>query len=217
MRPVGVSSRWDPGPAARRTRKEARPCPRSATPSRSGPPSAAPSPTAGRRSCCGRGGIAEPGGQFRVEHPRFWLYPTYAHQQAAALKPDGQAFLAQSEADRPSPGVVRLTHWAEVGGVFQLHNLVAALKLGELHFWTPETVQSRFAYRAPGLVALPLRVWKAPGAVELPETPYYAGCKSWVELERELPTEGSTPVLDGVAFRGLMATLERLLEPTAMA
>lgn len=164
-----------------------------------------------------KGGVAEDGGTFRVEHTRFWLYPTYAHQQASALKPEGQTLLEQVQADRPPPGVIRLTHWAEVGGVYQLHNLVAALKLGELHFWTMQTVQSRFAYRTPGLYALPLRVWRAPQPAELPETPYYAGCKSWVELERELPTEGSTPVLDDAAFRGLMATLERLLEPTALA
>jgi hypothetical protein len=164
-----------------------------------------------------KGGIAEDGGTFRVEHTRFWLYPTYAHQQASALKPEGQTLLEQAEADRPPPGVVRITHWAEVSGIFQLHNLVAALKLGELHLWTLQTVQARFAYRTPGLYALPLRVWRAPQAVELPETPYYAGCKSWVELEHDLPTEGSTPVLDDAAFRGLMVTLERLLEPTALA
>jgi hypothetical protein len=164
-----------------------------------------------------KGGIAEDGGTFRVEHTRFWLYPTYAHQQASALKPEGQTLLEHVEADRPPPGVVRLIHWAEVGGIYQLHNLVAALKLGELHLWTLQTVQARFAYRTPGLYALPLRVWRAPQAVELPETPYYAGCKSWVELERDLPTEGSTPVLDDAAFRGLMVTLERLLEPTALA
>jgi hypothetical protein len=164
-----------------------------------------------------KGGIDEDGGAFRVEHPRFWLYPTYAHQQAAALKPEGQALLSHAEADRPPPGIIRLTHWAEVGGAFHLQNLVAALRLGDLHLWTTQTVQARFAYRSPGLYALPLRVWRAPRSVELPETPAYAGCKSWVELERALPTKGSTTVLDDAAFRGLLATLERLLEPTALA
>ncbi len=164
-----------------------------------------------------KGGIAESGGEFRLEHTRFWLYPTFAHQNAAALKPEGQALLARAEADRPAPGVVRLTHWAEAGGFYQLYNLVAALRPGELHLLTPETVRARFAYRTPGLFALPLRVWSVPRPIDLPETPYYAGCKSWVELERELPTEGSTPALDDAAFRTFTDTLERLLEPTALA
>lgn len=164
-----------------------------------------------------KGGVAETEDTFRVDQARFWLYPTYAHQDAAALKPEAHALLRQSEADRPPRGVVRLTHWAELGGLFHLQNLVAALKLDDLHLWTSETVRSRFAYRAPGLYALPLRVWRAPKPVELPENPYYAGCKSWVELERELPTDGSTPVLDDAAFRSFLHALERLLEPTALA
>jgi hypothetical protein len=164
-----------------------------------------------------KGGIAEADDSFRVEHTRFWLFPTYAHQQADALTPEGHALLSQVEADRPPPGVVRLTHWAEVGGVFQLHNLAAALKLEGLHLLTMETVRSRFAYRTPGLFALPVRVWKAPHSVDLPETPYYAGCKSWVELERGLPTKGSVPVLTDADFRDRMVALERLLQPTALA
>jgi hypothetical protein len=163
-----------------------------------------------------KGGVDEDGGTFRVEHARFWLYPTYTHQRADALKPEGQALLAETEADRPSAGHVRLTHWAEVGGAFLLQNLVAALRLDELHLWTVATVQSRFAYRAPGLHALPVRVWRAPQPIVLRETPQHVGCKSWVDLERDLPTAGSTPVLDEAAYRELMIRLEHLLEPTAL-
>jgi hypothetical protein len=164
-----------------------------------------------------KGGVAEEGGVFRVEHTRFWFYPTYAHQQASALKPEGQDLLPGVEAERPAAGVVRLTHWGEVEGMFHLQNLVAALKLNDLHLWTTRTVQERFAYRTPGLYALPIRVWKAPRPAELIETTSYAGCKSWVDLDQELSTEGSTPVLDDATFRGLMITIERLLKPTALA
>jgi hypothetical protein len=164
-----------------------------------------------------KGGIAEDGGEFRVEHTRFWLYPTYVHQQQGGVRPDAAPLLAEAEADRPPAGVVRLTHWAEVAGVYHLHDLAGALKLGGLHLWTPQTVASRFAYRSPGLYVLSVRVYRAAQAFELPETPYYAGCRSWVELERELPTEGSTPVLDDDAFADLRRTLDTLLEPTALA
>jgi hypothetical protein len=164
-----------------------------------------------------KGGIAEDGGGFRVEHPRFWLYPTYVHQKASALKQDAQELLAGAESDRPPPGVIRLTYWAEVVGAFQLQNLIAALRLDSLHPLTMRTVQERFAYRSPGLYALPLRVWKARQPVELQESPYYMGCKSWVELVRELSTDESTPVLSDAAFEGFVLTLERLLEPTALA
>jgi hypothetical protein len=164
-----------------------------------------------------KGGIAEAGGDFRVEHTRFWLYPTYAHQQATALAPEAQPLLRKAEADRPPEGTVRLTHFAEVAGIYHLQNLVSALRISGLHLWSPATVQTRFAYRAPGLYVLAVRVYRAPQAVELPETPEYAGCRSWVDLGTELSTEGAVPVLDDEAFNEVRRRLDNLLEPTALA
>jgi len=42
-----------------------------------------------------KGGIAEAGGVFRVEHDRFWLYPTYAHQQQAGVTEEARPLLAR--------------------------------------------------------------------------------------------------------------------------
>ncbi len=109
--------------------------------------------------------------------------------------------LEQAEAERPPQGVVRLTHFAEISGVYHLHNLAAALLLGGMHSWSAATVKSRFEYKRPGLFVLPVRVYKAAQASDLPETEYYAGCRSWVELERELPTDGAAPVLSDEAYQ----------------
>src|SRR5262245_36726696 len=108
-----------------------------------------------------KGGIAEAGGEFRVEHTRFWLYPTYIHQQRAGIQPEALPLLEQAEAERPPPGVVRLTHFAEVAGVYHVHDLVSALFLSHFHLWSAETVKARFAYRRPGLYVLPVRVYGA--------------------------------------------------------
>jgi hypothetical protein len=165
-----------------------------------------------------KGGIAEKTGEFEVQHTRFWLYPTYVHQQRDGVTADALPLLEQAEAERPPEGVVRLTHFAEAdSGVYHLHNLPAALLLGGMHCLSAATVQSRFAYRHPGLFVIPVRVYKASQAFDLPVTAYYAGCRSWVELERELPTDGATPVLTDEAFREVRLRLDRLLRPTAMA
>jgi hypothetical protein len=165
-----------------------------------------------------KGGVAESGGDFQVEHTRFWLFPTYTHQQQPeGLRPEGLPLLQQAEAERPPAGVVRLSHFAEVLGVYHVHNLVSALMLAHLHLWSEETVRKRFAYRAPGLFVLPVRVYKAAQAVELPDTAYYQGCRSWVELERELPTKGASPVLTEVQIRDLRENLDLLLNPTMLA
>jgi hypothetical protein len=165
-----------------------------------------------------KGGIAESGGDFEVEHTRFWLFSTWTHQQQpAGLRPEALPLLEQAERERPPAGTVRLTHFAEVTGVYHVRDLTASLLLAHLHFWSEETVRKRFAYRAPGLFVLPVRVWRAAQAVELPDTPYYQGCRSWVELERELPTEGATPVLTEAKMEDLHRSLDLLLNPTAFA
>jgi hypothetical protein len=164
-----------------------------------------------------KGGIEEPAGTFRLEHRRFWLYPTYVHQQRAGIKPEAGPLLDAAEADRPAAGTVRLTHFADVAGIYQLPHLAAAGAVDRLHLWSAATVESRFAYRRPGLNVLPVRVYRAAEAFDLPEKPEYAGCRSWVELERELPIEGATPVLTDEAFRDLLGTLDRLLNPSGPA
>jgi hypothetical protein len=164
-----------------------------------------------------KGGIAEAGGEFRVEHTRFWLFPTYVHQQRAGITAEAVPLLEQAEAERPPEGVVRLSHFALVQGVYHVQDPVGALRLAGLHYWSQETVQARFLYRTPGLFVLPARVYRAPQVYEIPDTAAYAGCRSWVELDHELPTDGATPVLDDEAFREVLRTLDRLLKPTAWA
>jgi hypothetical protein len=157
-----------------------------------------------------KGGIAESAGVFRVEQDRFWLYPTYVHQQQTGVIAGAKAMLDEAIAERPPEGVVRLSHFAEVPCVYHITDLDKAVKLAHLHIWSPETVESRFAYRAPGLFVLPIRVYESATVHELPETPDYAGCKSWVTLERGLGATGDA-LLDEDAFNAIVGELERLL------
>jgi len=161
-----------------------------------------------------KGGIAERGSTFQPEHGRFWLYPTFVHQQEQGIKPEQGRLLA---AAKPPAGTVRLSHYVEVPGVYHVAELPALLLLNHLHIWTEDTVRQRFAYKHPGLYVLPARVYRAPQPFDVVETPAYAGCKSWVELEQALPTEGAHPVLEEGSFGELLATLDAVLNPTAFA
>jgi hypothetical protein len=151
-----------------------------------------------------KGGIAESSGEFAVEQRRFWLFPTYVHQQKAGIVPEAASLLEQAEADHPPTGIVRLTHFAEAVGIYHVRELAEAWKLTGLHCWSPQTVQSRFEYRRPGLSVLAVRVYRAPQVFDLPNTAEYAGCRSWVELDRALPTLGSTPVMEEGTFAELL-------------
>jgi hypothetical protein len=148
-----------------------------------------------------KGGIAEEGGQFRPEHDRFLLYPTFFHEQhRTGIKPDLLPLLDAAEADRPQTGTIRFTHFGVAESVLHFSNLDDALALDPYHGWTADTVRQRFHYRTPGLFALVVRVYRPPGAAGVPERPEYTGCKTWVELAEAVPTDGAAPVLRDEAF-----------------
>ncbi|HEV3235356.1 MAG TPA: DUF1802 family protein [Gemmataceae bacterium] len=164
-----------------------------------------------------KGGISEKDGTFQVDHQRFWLYPTYAHQQREGIKPEAEPHLEEVLAKRPLQGKVRLSHFAEVGAVYLVTDHYDAAKLAALHLWSDATVGARFHNRQPGLVVIAVRLFQAKNAIEIVETPAMAGCKSWVELEKGLSTEGAKPVLNDISFHEVLNKVTFLLEPPAYA
>ena len=135
-----------------------------------------------------KGGIAEPAGEFQLEQRRFWLFPTYVHQQESGIRQDGAPLLNKVLAERPATGMVRLSHFAEVTGIYHVHALMPALLIGHLHLWSDETVEKRFAYRTPGLYVLTVRVHRMARAHEIDDTPRYQGCRSgWSWISRCRP------------------------------
>jgi hypothetical protein len=158
-----------------------------------------------------KGGIAETGTTFEAEHPRFWLYPTYLHQKADALVPAARSRLQQVEAKRHPVGILRLSHLAEVAAVYSIQEEEMALQLVGLHLWSEATVRQRFHYRRPGLTVLAVRVAERVPMMELAETAAYAGCKSWVELDQALSTEGARPVVAEEKFAETLRILDTLL------
>ncbi|MCE9534377.1 MAG: DUF1802 family protein [Planctomycetes bacterium] len=164
-----------------------------------------------------KGGVAEDGGVFRPEHSRFWLFPTYVHQQKDGIKTEAIPLLKLAEAEKPPAGILRLTHFAEVSGVHYVPRLEDALALDKLHLWSGETVMQRFAYRESGLYVLAVRIYRVATPLDVPMKPEFDGCKTWVELDNEPSTNGAVPVLDDRRFVTFLEELDAILNPTALA
>jgi len=162
-----------------------------------------------------KGGISDPNGLFTPEHLRFWLFPTFVHQQADGVKSEAKLLLDQ--VTRPPDGVLRLTHFAEVSGVYHVEQEFGALLLDDMHIWSEATVRMKFEYRRPGLFVLPVRIFAIPQPIEVVDRPEYVGCKTWVELEHPISTDGAVPVLSDRAFDDVKEKLDRLLNPTMLA
>src|SRR5579864_2455473 len=78
-----------------------------------------------------KGGIAESGGEFKPEHARFWLYPTYLHEHRDGIKQDAMPLFEQAIQERPPAGMLRFSHFAEVTGVYDVRSEDMALALDD--------------------------------------------------------------------------------------
>ena len=87
-----------------------------------------------------KGGIVEPGGEFRVDHRRFLLLPTYLHQSAEQLIPEARDLLAGLAADRSAGESLVLTHEAEVLRATRVASLEALAPFRSRHVWADAVV-----------------------------------------------------------------------------
>ncbi len=155
-----------------------------------------------------KGGIHEK--ELVPTHREFFFFPTYVHPMVQGVVGADPLDLAEA-----SPGFLEIHNYAQVEGVFWLDRFELLSSLQPFHIWTPETVHRRFFYKRPGLYLFLLRVYRLPQKVRLPMSKRYGGCRSWVKLERELPTLGAVPVLDPEAFALQMERVQRALREAA--
>jgi hypothetical protein len=156
-----------------------------------------------------KGGIVERKNDFEVEHQKFWLYPTFLHQNPGELQPQ----YANSLLENPNPGLVEFQVFAQVARVWKIENLELLKKLEPFQALSLAALERRFAYRnKPWVHALLLRVSRLEKPVILPETSHYAGCVSWVELETEISEKDLKPVIEDARFLELQTELERILK-----
>jgi hypothetical protein len=164
-----------------------------------------------------KGGISEGRDGFRVEHSEFFLFPTLFHQQRESVSPAAQARFDEMVHRWPPPEIVRIEYFAEVAAWRQVDSLSAAELLRGQHCWRDEVIAERFDWgRAKNIFAIALRVHRLPRIIELPVLASYGGCKSWIELENDVPTTGSVPVLDQQTFDSKLSQLLTALNPAEL-
>jgi hypothetical protein len=141
-----------------------------------------------------KGGILEAIGGFELEHPQFFLFPTYLHQNAQMLKEhERNRLVTMSE----EPAQIVLCSAASVTDIIRLKDRRQMDALDREHIWTPPLIDMRFNYRPQNpLYLLLLRVYRLPRPITIDNTPEYAGCKSWVPLTETLDSSGAVAAMD---------------------
>ncbi len=132
-----------------------------------------------------KGGIVEPGGQFRLEASEFLLLPTFLHQSAESILPKDRDLLKGIEADRPPEGLVGFHHRARVTDAFVVTDEAALAALRPRHIWSDAVVKERFYRWQQRLDVLVVDVTPLPAPLLFSWHESYAGCKSWVQVQGE--------------------------------
>lgn len=130
-----------------------------------------------------KGGIAEEGAGFAVEYARFWLFPTYFHQQRDGLRPEHKGLFEEAMRGCPSEGRLSLTSWAEV---VESHPIEREEELGTFdgrHIYERQVLLDRLAGRyGKTLHVLEVKIHLVEPPLDLPMLDVYGGCRSWVAL-----------------------------------
>jgi hypothetical protein len=160
-----------------------------------------------------KGGIREKA--FAVSKARFLFFKSYEHQNPEQLKPLYHE-LWRSIPERRDDGPVIFTSFAEVYGAYEVSEADELEALDPFHLWTPEYAESRLKWRPKKpLAVLVLRTYLLPEPVRFEYRAKYGGCKSWIELEKAVPTAGSRPALDDTAVEELVGPVLGVLENLA--
>jgi len=162
-----------------------------------------------------KGGLQDEEGVFSLEHQRFWLLPTYLHQDETLVRPPHRDLLAKSRASRlegENKTVIALRLWAEVAYVYELREEREDALRAAPHIWSEAYLETRFDYRPDKpLLCVLLRVFARDEPHVLPFQPEYFGCRSWIDLPSSLETP-SHPALDDARFNEKLNEWRALLE-----
>jgi hypothetical protein len=160
-----------------------------------------------------KGGISEGRRGFQVEHAEFFLFPTSFHQQRESVVPAWQQRFDETAGSLADSARVTLRFFAHVVSWRRLESLAIAERLRGQHIWRDEVIARRFDWgKEKNIYVLAARIFRLPEAVTVPSLPGYAGCKSWVDLQQEIPTDQAVPVLSKETFNEKLSQFHAALD-----
>jgi len=137
-----------------------------------------------------KGGVAEGSKGFQFKHRRFFLFPTYFHEQIERTR------LSREHDVTPRSDCVAITVFVEIEFSVLLRDLKPIQALEPLHVLQSAVLEERFHYDQPdGLHVAFLRAFRIRPVWDLPLQRSYRGCRSWVTLSGEPSDLKKEPVL----------------------
>ncbi len=132
-----------------------------------------------------KGGIMETASGFRVESDRFLLFPTTEHQGRANIKERFHGLIGKE--GPPMEGHNRISSYAEVLAEADVTSGERIDMLSKFHIWSKSCIDGRMGWKEERpMKAMFLKVFRIP-EFHVPVRQEYQGCKSWIEIDWEIP------------------------------
>jgi hypothetical protein len=156
-----------------------------------------------------KGGILETASGFIAESKKFFLFPTYEHQDNESLKSQYYGYLAESRENKPKEGINRITSFAEVVEEQDLDSMEKIERLSPFHIWSDSYIVERMNWMPEKpMKVMFLKVFKML-PTEVPILPDFQGCKSWIELNVNL--ESGKSVLNDAEIQQKLSEFRRIV------
>ncbi len=118
------------------------------------------------------------------------------------LKP---AAREQLDSCASEPDRITISSAASVTEIVRVDRREQVDAIDDAHLWAKAQIDMRFNYKPQNpLYLMFVRAYRLARPVEVLNTPAYAGCKSWVPLEREVSTRGATAVIDDAEYHRIV-------------
>ena len=142
-----------------------------------------------------KGGILETASGFNIESKKFFLFPTWEHQEIKYVKPEFHNFLKEVLNKKPDEGFNKISSYAKILYEKDIESNDVISDLSSFHVWSDSYIQERRNWMPEKpMKAVFLRTIKIPEFI-LPLEPEFSGCKSWIELNSDFQ-EGESVLRD---------------------
>jgi hypothetical protein len=154
-----------------------------------------------------KGGIMEYRKGFEVKHNEFLLYPTFEHQSIESIKAEYKEKIKEISEEHnisyynnnnrkkidendnnfntASNIIIKLL--AKVEDVIEISDKFTLSELRDYHIWSDEYVTMRMNYNpSKPMNVLLLRIYKIRKPLIVDINDKWAGCKSWIDIEKDV-------------------------------
>jgi len=129
-----------------------------------------------------KGGILETASGFNIESKKFFLFPTWEHQETKHVKPEFHDFLNNVLDNGPNENFNKISSYAEILYEKDIEDNEVIRKLSSFHVWSDSYIEERRNWKPEKpMKAVFLKTVKIP-EFNLQLRPEFSGCKSWIEL-----------------------------------